>query len=110
MKLSFYNSLKKLKGPVKEIKANEQYVVFTIPYKLAYYIGVSWIDRRLMAIGLRPYKCRQMNGGVNSWGEELERRRGYKRLFFTSTFSRLRAVGLLRRLKSAKYVRFKSSK
>ena len=78
--LSFYNSLKKLKGPVKEIKANEQYVVFTIPYKLAYYIGVSWIDTRLMAIGLRPYKCRQMNGGVNSWGEELERRRGYKRL------------------------------
>jgi len=30
--------------------------------------------------------------------------------YFTSTFSRLRAVGLLRRLKSAKYVSFKSSK
>jgi len=30
---------------------------------LTYYIGVSWIDKRLMAIGLRPYKCRQMNGG-----------------------------------------------
>ena len=64
--LSFYNSLKKLKDPVKEIKADEQYVVFTIPCKLAYYIGVSWIDRRLMAIGLRPYKCRQRD-----WGESI---------------------------------------
>jgi hypothetical protein len=26
--LNFYNSLKKLKDPVKEIKADEQYVVF----------------------------------------------------------------------------------
>jgi len=60
--LNFYNSLKKLKDPVKEIKANEQYVVFAKPYKVAYHIGVSWIDRRLRAIGLRPYKCRQMDG------------------------------------------------
>jgi len=59
--LNFYNSLKKLKDPVKEIKADEQYVVFVIPCKLAYHIGVSWIDRRLRAIGLRPYKCRQMD-------------------------------------------------
>jgi len=64
--LNFYNSLKKLKDPVKEIKADEQYVVFAIPYKVAYHIGVSWIDRRLRAIGLRPYKCRQMN-----WGESI---------------------------------------
>jgi glycosyltransferase involved in cell wall biosynthesis len=64
--LNFYNMLKKLKDPVKEIKADEQYVVFTIPYKVAYHIGVSWIDRRLRAIGLRPYKCRQM-----SWGESI---------------------------------------
>jgi hypothetical protein len=28
---------------------------------VAYHIGVSWIDRRLRAIGLRPYKCRQMD-------------------------------------------------
>ena len=60
--LSLYNSLKKLKDPVKEIKADERYVVFAIPCKLAYHIGFSWIDRRLRAIGLRPYKCRQMNG------------------------------------------------
>jgi hypothetical protein len=64
--LNFYNMLKKLKDPVEEIKADEQYVVFTIPCKLAYHIGVSWIDRRLRAIGLRPYKCRQMN-----WGESI---------------------------------------
>jgi len=59
--LNFYNSLKKLKDPVKEIKADEQYVVFAIPCKVAYHIGVSWIDRRLRAIGLRPYRCRQMD-------------------------------------------------
>ena len=35
---------------------------------MAYHIGVSWIDRRLMAIGLRPYKCRQMNGGESIVG------------------------------------------
>jgi len=64
--LNLYNSLKKLKGPVKEIKANGQYVVFAIPCKWAYRIGVSWIDRRLRAIGLRPYRCRQMN-----WGESI---------------------------------------
>ena len=64
--LNFYNSLKKLKDPVKEIKADEQYVVFAIPYKVAYHIGVSWIDKRLRAIGLRPYKCRQMD-----WGESI---------------------------------------
>jgi len=61
LELNFYNALKKLKDPVKEIKADEQYVVFAIPCKLAYHIGVSWIDRRLRAIGLRPYKCRQMD-------------------------------------------------
>jgi hypothetical protein len=55
-----------LKGPVKEIKVNGQYVVFTIPCKLTYHIGVSWIDRRLTAIGLRHYRCRQMN-----WGESI---------------------------------------
>ncbi len=64
--LGFYNSLKKLKDPVKEIKANEQYVVFAMPYKVAYHIGVSWIDRRLRAIGLRPYKCRQRD-----WGDSI---------------------------------------
>jgi hypothetical protein len=64
--LNFYNLLKKLKDPVEEIKADEQHVVFAIPCKLAYHIGVSWIDRRLRAIGLRPYKCRQMN-----WGESI---------------------------------------
>ncbi|NAZ31250.1 MAG: hypothetical protein GU352_00835 [Acidilobus sp.] len=64
--LNFYNMLKKLKDPVEEIKADEQYVVFTIPYKVAYHIGVSWIDRMLRAIGLRPYKCRHMN-----WGESI---------------------------------------
>jgi len=64
--LNLYNSLKKLKDPVKEIKADEQYVVFAIPCKLTYHIGVSWIDRRLRAIGLRPYKCRHMN-----WGESI---------------------------------------
>jgi glycosyltransferase involved in cell wall biosynthesis len=64
--LNLYNSLKKLKDPVKEIKADEQYVVFAIPYKVAYHIGVSWIDKRLRAIGLRPYKCRQMD-----WGESI---------------------------------------
>ena len=64
--LNLYSSLKKLKDPVKEIKADEQYVVFAIPCKLTYHIGVSWIDRRLRAIGLRPYKCRQMN-----WGESI---------------------------------------
>ena len=64
--LNLYNSLKKLKDPVKEIKADEQYVVFTIPCKWTYHIGVSWIDRRLRAIGLRPYKCRHMN-----WGESI---------------------------------------
>jgi hypothetical protein len=61
--LNLYNLLKKLKGPVKEIKANGQYVVFAISCKWAYRIGVSWIDRKLTAIGLRPYRCRQM-----SWG------------------------------------------
>jgi hypothetical protein len=66
MGLSFYNSLKKLKDPVKEIKANEQYAVFAILCKLAYRIGVSWIDRRLRAIGLRPYTCRRMD-----WGESI---------------------------------------
>jgi glycosyltransferase involved in cell wall biosynthesis len=60
--LNLYNLLKKAKDPVKEIKANEQYVVFAIPCKWTYHIGVSWIDRRLRTIGLRPYKCRQMNG------------------------------------------------
>jgi len=64
--LNLYSSLKKLKDPVKEIKADEQYVVLAIPCKLAYHIGVSWIDRRLRAIGLRPYRCRQMN-----WGESI---------------------------------------
>jgi glycosyltransferase involved in cell wall biosynthesis len=64
--LNFYNLLKKLKDPVKEIKADERYVVSAIPYKVAYHIGISWIDRRLRAIGLRPYKCRQMN-----WGESI---------------------------------------
>ena len=78
--LNLYNSLKKLKDPVKEIKANGQYVVFAIPCKWAYHIGVSWIERRLRAIGLRPYRCRQMNWGESIvGGEELERRRGYKR-------------------------------
>jgi len=33
---------------------------------LAYRIGVSWIDRRLRAIGLRPYTCRRMD-----WGESI---------------------------------------
>jgi len=60
--LNLYSSLKKVKDPVKEIKANEQYVVFAIQCKWTYHIGVSWIDRRLRAIGLRPYKCRQMDG------------------------------------------------
>ncbi|MFP3320280.1 MAG: glycosyltransferase [Acidilobus sp.] len=64
--LNFYNLLKKLKDPVKEIKADERYVVFAIPCKLAYHIGFSWIDRRLRAIGLRPYKCRHM-----SWGKSI---------------------------------------
>jgi len=68
--LNFYNFLKKLKDPVKEIKADEQYVVFAVPCRVAYHIcvgiGVSWIDRRLRAIGLRPYRCRQMD-----WGESI---------------------------------------
>jgi len=68
--LIFYNSLKKLKDPVKEVKADEQYVVFAVPCRVAYHIcvgiGVSWIDRRLRAIGLRPYRCRQMD-----WGESI---------------------------------------
>jgi glycosyltransferase involved in cell wall biosynthesis len=59
---NLYNMLKKSRDPVKEIKADENYVLFEMPYKMAYRIGVSWIDRRLRAIGLRPYKCRQMNG------------------------------------------------
>jgi hypothetical protein len=59
--LNLYNSLKKLKGPVKEIKVNGQYVVFAIPCKLTYHIVVSWIDRRITAIGLRPYMRRQTN-------------------------------------------------
>jgi len=33
---------------------------------LAYHIGVSWIDRRITAIGLRSYRYRQMN-----WGESI---------------------------------------
>jgi len=55
---------------------------------------LSWIDRRLRAIGLRPYKCRQMN-----WGESIVGVRSLNAVeaindYFTSTFSRLRAVGL----------------
>ena len=86
--------LKKLKDPVKGIKAIEQHVVFAIPCKLAYHIGFSWINRRLRAIGLRPYERKQMN-----WGESIVEVRGLNAVeaindFFTSTFSRLRAVGL----------------
>jgi hypothetical protein len=85
--LNIYHSLKKLKDPVKEINANKQYVVYAIPCRFVYHIGVSWIDRRLRTIGLRPYKCRQMNGGESIvGGEELERRRDYKRLFSLQPF------------------------
>jgi len=76
-----------LKGPVKEIKVNGQYVVFAISCKWAYRIGVSWIDRRLTAIGLRPYMRRQTNWRESIvGGEELECHRGHKRLFSLQPF------------------------
>ncbi len=58
---NLYNMLKKSRDPVKEIKADENYVFFEMPYKLAYRIGISWVNRRLRAIGLRPYKCRRLD-------------------------------------------------
>jgi len=58
---NFYNMLKKIRDPVKEIRVDENYVLFEMPYKMAYRIGISWIDRRLRAIGLRPYMCRRLD-------------------------------------------------
>jgi len=58
---NLYNMLKKSRDPVKEIKADENYVFFEMPYKMTYRIGISWVNRRLRAIGLRPYKCRRLD-------------------------------------------------
>jgi hypothetical protein len=59
--LNLYKVLETSRDPVKEIKADESYVLFEMPYKTAYRIGISWIDRRLRAIGLRPYMCRRLD-------------------------------------------------
>jgi glycosyltransferase involved in cell wall biosynthesis len=58
---NLYKALETSRDPVKEIKADESYVLFEMPYKVAYRIGISWIDRRLRAIGLRPYRCRRLD-------------------------------------------------
>ena len=70
---NLYNMLKKSRDPVKEIKADENYVLFEMPYKMAYRIGISWVSRRLRAIGLRPYKCRQLGckGSIGSCEESI---------------------------------------
>jgi len=60
---NLYKMLETSRDPVKEIKADESYVLFEMPYKVAYRIGISWIDRRLRAIGLRPYRCWRLGLG-----------------------------------------------
>ncbi|MFP3287490.1 MAG: glycosyltransferase family 2 protein [Acidilobus sp.] len=63
---NLYKALETSRDPVKEIKADESYVLFEMSYKTAYRIGISWIDRRLRAIGLRPYRCRRLG-----WGDSI---------------------------------------
>jgi len=63
---NLYKMLETGRDPAKEIRADESYVLFEMPYELAYRIGVSWIDRRLRAIGLRPYRCRRLG-----WGDSI---------------------------------------
>jgi len=70
---NLYNVLKKSRDPVKEIKADENYVLFEMPYKTAYRIGISWVNRRLRAIGLRPYMCRRLDrkGSIGGCEESI---------------------------------------
>ncbi len=70
---NLYKVLETSRDPVKEIKADESYVLFEMPYKVAYRIGISWIDRRLRAIGLRPYRCRRLDrkGSIGGYEESI---------------------------------------
>jgi len=70
---NLYKVLETSRDPVKEIKADESYVFFEMPYKVAYRIGISWADRRLRAIGLRPYICRRLDrkGSIGGYEESI---------------------------------------
>jgi len=60
--LVYYNSLLKIRDPVKELSVDKRYAAIIIPIGTAMQIGVDWAAERLKLAGLRPYLCERIRG------------------------------------------------
>jgi glycosyltransferase involved in cell wall biosynthesis len=60
--LVYYNSLLKIRDPVKELSVDKRYAAMIIPISTAMQIGVDWAAERLKLAGLRPYLCERIRG------------------------------------------------